>query len=120
MTSGRAGVFDDLSDFAPAPPAAGAPAEEVKAVAEGAAFRSREPGSVPAAAPVPPPVTPPARREPRRYRTGRNVTVSVKTTQETVDAFYELARSQGWKAGETFEQAIQALQEKLARGGRSG
>jgi len=49
------------------------------------------------------------------YRTGRNTVLSVKTTPQTVDAFYEIALSQGWKAGETFERALQALQEKLAK-----
>ena len=54
-----------------------------------------------------------AKRLPMVYRTGRNTTFSVKTTPETVDAFYEIARAQGWKAGETFEHAIAALREKL-------
>lgn len=53
------------------------------------------------------------KRLPMVYRTGRNTTFSVKTTPETVDAFYEIARAQGWKAGETFEHALAALREKL-------
>jgi len=54
------------------------------------------------------------KRLPLVYRTGRNTTFSVKTTPETVEAFYEIARAQGWKAGETFERAIAALQRDLA------
>jgi hypothetical protein len=81
-------------------------------------FRSREPDRQPS---VDRPETPSSatggRQYPKRlpmvYRTGRNTTFSVKTTPETVDAFYEIARAQGWKAGETFEHAIAALQEKL-------
>jgi hypothetical protein len=53
------------------------------------------------------------KRLPLTYRTGRNTTFSVKSTPETIDAFYEMARAQGWKAGETFEHAIAALREKL-------
>jgi hypothetical protein len=43
------------------------------------------------------------------YRTGRNVTISVKTTAETVENFYRLAEKLGWKAGETFENAVEGL-----------
>ena len=57
---------------------------------------------------------PPTKRQPMVYRTGRNTTFSVKTTPETVEAFYEIARAQDWKAGETFEKAIAALQRELA------
>jgi len=47
------------------------------------------------------------------YRTGRNTTFSAKTTAATVDTFYDLARRQGWKAGETFERAVEALRRSL-------
>jgi hypothetical protein len=64
MAGRRASVFAediDVSDFQPAAPAKGEQRDRVKAVAEPAAFHSRDP------APTPP------RREPRRHRTGRNV-----------------------------------------------
>jgi hypothetical protein len=48
-------------------------------------------------------------RPPMTYRTGRNVVLSVKTTQATVDAFYDLPQRKGWKAGETFEKVIACL-----------
>ncbi len=49
------------------------------------------------------------KRKPMVYRTGRNVTISVKTTAETVENFYRLAEKLGWKAGETFENAVEGL-----------
>ena len=106
MSTPRAGVFeDDLSDFAPKPrtPAAARP-EEVKALAEGTAFRSRDPQAA-----VPPTPAPPGRREPRRYRTGRNVQLNLKVRQEDVDAFYALADEHGWVLGEAFQKAVEAL-----------
>jgi hypothetical protein len=110
MSTPRAGVFeDDLSDFAPKPraPAAARP-EEVKALAEGTAFRSRDPQ---AAAPAPP-----GRREPRRYRTGRNVQLNLKVRQEAADAFYHIADQTGLVLGEVFEQAVEALARELSQG----
>ena len=126
----KLGIFNqasaplNLDAFKPKTEAQTGPApEEIDQLTAGTKFRSREPQPANSQSPADQPQTASQRftkRQPLTYRTGRNVTVSVKTTQETVDAFYELARSQGWKAGETFEQAIQALQEKLARGGRGG
>ena len=54
-------------------------------------------------------------RVPHTYRTGRNITFSAKTTQTTLDTFYEIARQQGWKAAETLEYAIAALQRELQK-----
>ena len=54
-------------------------------------------------------------RVPHTYRTGRNITFSAKTTQATLDTFYEIARQQGWKAAETLEYAIAALQRELQK-----
>lgn len=112
MSAPRAGVFDDdLSDFAPKPPVpAAARPEEVRAVAEGAAFRSRGPHAPAPATPVP------HRREPRRYRTGRNVQLNLKVRQETADAFYALADQTGLVLGEVFEQAVEALTRELSEG----
>ena len=70
--------------------------EEVRAVAQGTAFTSRE-----------------GRRKPHTYRTGRTSAFTVKTTPETVDTLYAIAEGQGWKIGETFEKAVAALTEKL-------
>jgi hypothetical protein len=83
-----------------------------------ARFRSREPDrqpsvAQPGASRQPTGGQQSSKRLPMVYRTGRNTTFSVKTTPETVEAFYEIARAQGWKAGETFEHAIVALKEKL-------
>ena len=122
--SGRASIFApreeiDVGGFQPKtePERRPDPAEidEVRS----ARFRSREPvSSQPSveqsqAASKPTEGQQSTKRLPLIYRTGRNTTFSVKTTPETVDAFYEIARAQGWKAGETFELAITALKEKL-------
>ena len=82
---------------------------QVKAVAEAARFRSREPAATP---------EPVAKRIPRRHRTGRNVQFNVKAAQETVDAFYAISDQQNWVLGETLEHALAALQRELA--GRAG
>jgi hypothetical protein len=113
MASPRASIFadDDLdvSGFAPkpGPDRSAPPAEQVRAVAEAASFRSREPA-------LPPPVAP--KRTPRRYRTGRNVQFNLKASQETVDAFYAISDRQGWVLGETLEHALAALERELGQG----
>ncbi len=98
-------VFEDdldLSGFAPKPSGAGgADRQQVRAVAEPAAFRSREPGA-------------PPRREARRHRTGRNVQLNLKVRQEDADAFYALADERGWVLGEAFQMAVEALKAKPA------
>lgn len=99
MTSERASIFGDdldLSGFEPKPPAK---AEDVREVAEKAGFSSREP-TVAQAEPV--------RREQRRYRTGRNVQLSLKVRREDLDAFYELADREGIVLGEAFARAVAA------------
>jgi hypothetical protein len=110
---GRAPLFGqdtdlDLSGFKPKPPAR---PEQVRDVAEQAGFRSREAASAPVESEAP-------RREPRRYRTGRNVQLNLKVRREAVDAFYRLADEQGWVLGEAFEHAIGALERELQKGDR--
>jgi hypothetical protein len=108
----------DVSGFASKPPAR---PEQVRGVAEGAGFRSREPQ--PATPPPPPPAVaePAARREQRRYRTGRNVQLNLKVRQKDFDAFYKLADDGGQVLGEVFAEAVAALQrERRGRGGEGG
>ena len=113
MTAKRAGVFDvedglDVSGFEPRP--ADRPVvkpEEVRVVSEAAQFQSREPKRAVE------PVTSP-KREPRRYRTGRNTQLNIKARTEAIEAFYAIADQQGWVLGETFERAIDALERNLA------
>jgi hypothetical protein len=115
MLKPRASIFDeepalDVGGFAPkttidrkAPPA-----EEVRAVAEAAHFRSREPSA-------PKPATP-RKRAARRHRTGRNVQFNVKALQETVDAFYAITEANpGWVLGYTLQRALEALQRELQK-----
>jgi hypothetical protein len=59
--------------------------------------------------------TEPERREPRRYRTGRNIQLNLKVRREAVDAFYRLADEQGWVLGEAFERAVAALERDLRK-----
>ncbi len=107
MATPRASIFEtddlDVSGFAPRTgPDTSAPlAEQVRAVAEAAQFRSRE-----QPAPVP-------KRVQRRHRTGRNVQFNVKASQETVDAFYAISDAKGWVLGETLEHALAALKREL-------
>ena len=112
MTKSRASIFEqpeelDVSGFAPkTAPDVNAPApEKVRAVAEAAQFSSREP--------KPQKQSAPAKRVPRRHRTGRNVQLNLKASQETVDAFYAISDKNDWVLGETLEMAIQSLQREL-------
>ncbi|WP_226583403.1 stability/partitioning determinant [Acuticoccus sediminis] len=111
----------DVSAFAPkAHPRTPPPATEVRALAEAMNFRSREAPGGPAVAAAGEGTDPavPQRRKPRRHRTGRTAQLNVRTTPQTVDAFYAIADEEGWLVGETVEQALAALQrERAARGG---
>lgn len=60
------------------------------------------------------------KRLPLVYRTGRNQTVSVKTTPQTIERFYQLAVDNDWKVAETFEKAIAALEASIKSGGGEG
>lgn len=115
----RASIFEepeelDVSGFAPKTSSSNAapPLEQVRVVAEAARFRSRE------ASPRSP--APPPKREPRRYRTGRNVQFNMKASQEVVDTFYAISDKQGWVLGETLEHALAALQRELDVGRGAG
>ena len=112
MTSTRASVFDadedlDISGFEPKP--AKSPAVQsdlVKAVSEAAHFRSRDPKQDTVRQNA-------AKREPRRYRTGRNTQLNIKARSEAIDEFYAIADRQGWVLGETFEHAVDALKRDI-------
>lgn len=122
MSDKRAGLFEDeldVSGFAPKPPAR---AEQVKAVAEEAGFRSRGPAPVrngrPAKNRAPPTQTAPEpqqeeRREQRRYRTGRNQQLNLKVRAQDAEAFYAIADAQGWVLGDVFARAVAALAREL-------
>jgi hypothetical protein len=122
--SERAGLFEDedageidVSGFAPKPKPSTPPVppEQVRAVSQARGFRSREPQPVAAAAPAsaPAPVAEAPRREPRRYRTGRNVQLNIKARSEVIDSFYAIADRQGWVLGQAFEEAVAALERSL-------
>ena len=112
--SERASVFDsgadfDVAGFAPQKPKASAPAEKVRQVSEGASFKSREPAERKT-----------AKREPRRYRTGRNTQFNIKGDPEVIEEFYGIADAQGWVLGETLERAVRALRNEIATGKGQG
>jgi len=113
MSKPRASIFEsdtelDVTAFAPKTgiDAKAPAAEQVRVVAEAAQFRSRE-----ATAPKSPAR---AKREPRRYRTGRNVQFNIKALQNTVDAFYAITEDQDWVLGYTLERAVEALKRELS------
>ncbi len=117
--SERASIFDndtdfDVTGFAPKKTDRGgeAPREIVKAVSEASKFPSREP--VKTATPVRESASS-LKREPRRYRTGRNVQLNIKVRAEALDSFYALADRQGWVLGEALERAVAALEKELSR-----
>jgi len=114
MSKKRASIFAatdgellDVGSFAPksAIDAKAPPAEQVRAVAEAAHFRSREG--------APPNMDTQFKRANRRYRTGRNVQFNVKALKETVDTFYAVTEAQGWVLGYTLQRALEALQREL-------
>ena len=108
MTGTRASVFDadedlDISGFEPK--SVRSPVVQsglVKAVSEAAHFRSRDPeqdlGRENA-----------VKREPRRYRTGRNTQLNIKARAVVIEEFYAIADQRGWVLGEAFEHAVDAL-----------
>jgi hypothetical protein len=107
----RTSIFSDtdfsIEGFAPSAPKATAKAEEVRKVAEKEEFSSREPEKKS------------KRREPRRYRTGRNVQLPFKVTQAVLDDIYRLtdAAPEGQRvAGLTIEKAVAALKRERAAG----
>jgi len=107
----RTSIFEtdplDISSFKPRSEGRPGPAPaEIDSVSQ-SKFQSREPSPLVVSHPS-------TRRQPMVYRTGRNVTFSVKTAPTTAEAFYEIASRMGWKANETFEHAIKALRDKLA------
>jgi hypothetical protein len=105
----------DVSDFKPKiHPEPRPQQEEIDRAAQGSRFRSRDPVQDETVG------RPSTKRQPLVYRTGRDVTLSVKTTAQTRDRFYELTVQQGWKVAEAFEQAVAALERELSAkaGGR--
>ena len=121
MSKTRASIFGgddgdtatlDVTSFAPKSQVDlnGPPVEKVRAVSQAAKFPSREPVAVKAGVKT---EAKPAKRPPRRYRTGRNVQVTVKALPQTVDAFYAITDQQGWVLGYTLQRAIDALQREL-------
>ncbi len=115
MSKTRASIFEDedtgtldVASFTPKTVVGKAPpVEQIRAVAEAANFKSREPASEKA------PQADKQKRPPRQYRTGRNVQFNVKALAETVNEFYAITDKQGWVLGYTLQRAVEALQREL-------
>jgi hypothetical protein len=97
----------DLSSFKPRQaPVPRPPSGVIDRAAEAAGFRSREPRT-----------TEPTGGEgdstrQRRRRTGRNAQFNLKARPETIAAYCALADRMGWGLGETFERAVELLEER--------
>tara|TARA_R110000850_G_scaffold72132_1_gene158951 strand:+ start:1214 stop:1555 length:342 start_codon:yes stop_codon:yes gene_type:complete len=72
--------------------------DQIQQAANAAGFQSREAAAKP------------TQKQTRRRRTGRNAQLNIKTTPETINAFYRLADANDWGLGETLEHAIALLE----------
>jgi hypothetical protein len=108
----RASVFDahdelDISGFEPKPAKRSEiQSDLVKTVSEAAHFHSRDPKQNLEQQNT-------IKREPRRYRTGRNTQLNIKARPEAIEEFYAIADQQGWVLGEAFERAVDALKLRI-------
>jgi hypothetical protein len=94
MNTDPADIFEeDPRSHRPAP-------EEVRAVAEAADFRSRQPSVKP-------------RRGKRR--TGRTEQFACRITPAAAATIYRISEEQDWTVGATVERALAALVEKMQR-----
>lgn len=100
----------DLSSFKPRQaPVPRPPLDVIDRAAEAAGFRSREPktaeltGGAGGSAPQ------------RRRRTGRNAQFNLKAKPDTIAAYCALADRMGWGLGETFERAVELLEERYGK-----
>jgi hypothetical protein len=117
MTGKRASVFEngedgelDLSTFKPTVGERTGPLpEQVRAISEAVKFPSRE-----ARISKPSPVTEQKIGQ-RRYRTGRNMPITIKAKPEHVQGFNAICDKQNWVQGYTFERALAALERELAK-----
>ena len=82
-------------------------AEVARQAAEAAGFRSREPAKSESTL-----VTP---RQQRRRRTGRTAQLNLKLKPETIDTFTRVADANGWGLGETFERAVELLEQNSGK-----
>jgi len=115
MPKSRASIFEetetpalDVSSFAPkiSVDTTAPQQEQVREVSKSARFTSREPAALKGEPKG-------SKRLPRRYRTGRNVQLSIKALAETVETFYAITDEQRWVLGYTLQRAVEALQREL-------
>lgn len=102
----------DLTDFQPSGEGQGPTRpsdEELNAITEGTKFVSREAPQKRLSELI-------GRRPPRLYRSNRTRTVSIKTTEEHLERFYQAADLMGLKVAETFEIAVDLVYAKASEG----
>lgn len=97
---GFSDALNDLSAFEPIPKAAPKNTMSGQA-AEVSGFVSREPK------------TPQHPKPQRRRRTGRNAQFNIKAKPDTIEAFCKVADANGWGLGETFEHAVELLEQHM-------
>lgn len=108
----RRSIFENLpalnvSDFKPkqAPDPTAPRPEEIRSVAERAAFRSREP--------QPQSIAQYPRR--RRPKSGRTAQFNCKVSPQILEKFYSLAEMNDLLYCEAFERALDALERELSK-----
>jgi hypothetical protein len=95
----------DIASFKPTP--ARKPSitrDAIRQVSEQNNFPSREA----------PKAKPPKAKTQRRRRTGRNVQLNIKASQETIDRFLAVADRKNWVLGEALEHALAALEKTIS------
>ena len=124
----RVNPFGDLGDFAPAAPKPKVEALEAAAqVAAELGFPSRQPVKQHAPAPAAPsvPEQPAVQTQPkeplpsRRRITGRSEQVNIKTTFAAKKRLMEISVERDMPLGQILEQALEALEQKWAKGSDS-
>jgi len=111
----RANPFGDLDDFAPEPAPRPVPAAAIEEIAQASGFPSRKAqGGSGVAAGQGASSSTPAPRQPRRHTTGRNRQINIKATEETIATLYRIADDLGLPLGAVLEQALDALEDRIA------
>lgn len=99
---------DPFADLKQPPPVFAPKAKPEKAVPKDAIEKIADDNNFPSRQAAKPAATP--RRKQRRYRTGRNQHLGIKTTIETRERFYKLADDRNVPLGELLRLALDALE----------
>lgn len=104
MSTSRTNPFSDLESLPTFEPKPKTPrplvSDQLEKIAETHGFPSRQAGRTVA----------PMAKNARRYRTGRNQQINIKTTAQVIERLYKLADERRIPLGQLLEQAIDALE----------